>query len=354
MLPVLYQLFPNDFHRLVEVFGGGAAVIFGREPGRCEEIYNDYNSNLVTLFWCVKNRPLALMTELNFLPLNSRQEFEVLRKFLREEEFTDAYLREELELCERFFLPPEREELREILLKKAEMSDVRRAAAFYKVIRYSYAGSGTSFGGKPVDIRRGLHQIWECSRRLAEVVIEHQSYEALIPRFNDPATLLYVDPPYYQAECYEVSFGLRDHYRLRELIGQTKSRVVLSYNDCPFIRDLYRDFWVVAVRRNNPMANRYTPGSEYGELVILNYDPRDHPKDRQMTLFAEPEPLLELEYTLVCEGGKTNEESEKTKRPASPQPFSEGHGTGPGEKPAGSSLSRRDPAHPEISQPTGA
>ena len=30
MLPVLYQLFPNDFHRLVEVFGGGAAVIFGR------------------------------------------------------------------------------------------------------------------------------------------------------------------------------------------------------------------------------------------------------------------------------------------------------------------------------------
>lgn len=137
MLPVLYQLFPNDFHRLVEVFGGGAAVIFGREPGRCEEIYNDYNGNLVTLFWCVKNRPLALMTELNFLPLNSRQEFEVLRKFLREEEFTDAYLREELELCERFFLPPEREELREIILKKAEMSDVRRAAAFYKVIRYS-------------------------------------------------------------------------------------------------------------------------------------------------------------------------------------------------------------------------
>ena len=326
MLPVLYQLFPNDFHRLVEVFGGGAAVIFGREPGRCEEIYNDYNGNLVTLFWCVKNRPLALITELNFLPLNSRQEFEVLRKFLREEEFTDAYLREELELCERFFLPPEREELREILLKKAEMSDVRRAAAFYKVIRYSYAGSGTSFGGKPVDIRRGLHQIWECSRRLAEVVIEHQSYEALIPRFNDPATLLYVDPPYYQAECYEVSFGLRDHYRLRELIGQTKSRVVISYNDCPFIRDLYRDFWVVAVRRNNPMANRYTPGSEYGELVILNYDPRDHPKDRQMTLFQADEPLLELEYTLVCEGGKTNDHPPDEARPAAGGPAS-----GPGD-----------------------
>ena len=66
-------------------------VIFGREPGRCEEIYNDYNGNLVTLFWCVKNRPLALMTELNFLPLNSRQEFEVLRKLLREVVLFDVY-----------------------------------------------------------------------------------------------------------------------------------------------------------------------------------------------------------------------------------------------------------------------
>ena len=90
--PILYRLFPNGYTRLVEVFGGAAAVTFGREPDRCEEVYNDYNSNLVNLFWCVRNRPLALIREIGFLPLNSRQEFEVLRKFLREEEFTDDYL----------------------------------------------------------------------------------------------------------------------------------------------------------------------------------------------------------------------------------------------------------------------
>ena len=54
--PILYRLFPNGYTRLVEVFGGAAAVTFGREPDRCEEVYNDYNSNLVNLFRCVRNQ----------------------------------------------------------------------------------------------------------------------------------------------------------------------------------------------------------------------------------------------------------------------------------------------------------
>lgn len=139
----------------MEVFGGAAAVTFGRAPDCCEEVYNDYNSNLVNLFWCVRNRPLALIREIGFLPLNSRQEFEVLRKFLREEEFTDDDLKEEMELCKRYFEPPEREELLRLLTEKAELGDVRKAAAFYKVVRYSYAAGGTSYGGKNPSISDG-------------------------------------------------------------------------------------------------------------------------------------------------------------------------------------------------------
>lgn len=44
----------------------------------CMEVYNDYNSNLTNLFFCVKERPLALITELGFLPLNSRDDFEAI------------------------------------------------------------------------------------------------------------------------------------------------------------------------------------------------------------------------------------------------------------------------------------
>ena len=56
------------------------------------EVYNDYNSNLTNLFCCVKDRTLSLLKELGFLPLNSRDDFDVLLKFFSKDEFTDDYL----------------------------------------------------------------------------------------------------------------------------------------------------------------------------------------------------------------------------------------------------------------------
>ena len=64
------------------------------------EVYNDYNSNLTNLFFCVKERPLALITELGFLPLNSRDDFEVISRQLKCEEFDDEYFVPEAALRE--------------------------------------------------------------------------------------------------------------------------------------------------------------------------------------------------------------------------------------------------------------
>lgn len=301
--PTLYRLFPNNYNRLVEVFGGGAAVIFGRKPDSCEEIYNDFNGNLVNLFRCVRDRPMALMRELRFLPLNSRDEFYELRDFLRQKEpEEDLYLSEELALCQQYFPLLEAQELQELMVNQSAARDVHRAAAFYKVIRYSYAGGGSSFGGKPTDIRNALNLIWLCSRRLSKVVIENQSYETIIPRYDKEETLLYLDPPYYEAECYEVGFGLEDHRKLQQLLRNCKCYVMLSYNDHPFIRELYQGFWIYSVKRLNNLAQRYDAGSEYAELIITNYDPREHPKDQQLSLFQQTEENI-CECTLVAEGG---------------------------------------------------
>lgn len=50
----------------------------------CMEVYNDYNSNLTNLFFCVKERPLALITELGFLPLNSRDDYDAISRQLKQ------------------------------------------------------------------------------------------------------------------------------------------------------------------------------------------------------------------------------------------------------------------------------
>ena len=83
---LIYLRMPKNYDRYIEVFGGGGWVLFGKPPDKCMEVYNDFNSNLANLFYCVKERSMALLRELSFLPLNSRDEFTTLRKFLTMEE----------------------------------------------------------------------------------------------------------------------------------------------------------------------------------------------------------------------------------------------------------------------------
>lgn len=110
---------------------------------------------------------MALLKELGFLPLNARDDFEVLLKFFSKDEFTDDYLKEELELTQVYLKPPERERIRKLMLERSQRGDIRRAADYFKLIRYSFSGGGKAFAGKSCDIRRFFYLIWECSRRLA-------------------------------------------------------------------------------------------------------------------------------------------------------------------------------------------
>ena len=300
MRPVLYQLFPTRLKRYVEVFGGSGALLFGREPQKgVEEIYNDYNSDLVNLFLCVKSRTMAFCKELAWLPFNSRVSFEVLQNFLEQKEPGNRFLQEELEICDEFFPSKEAESLKEIL---RDLWDVQRAAAYYKVIRYSYGAGGGSYGARSLDICRGVANIWACSRRLREVVIENLSYETAIPRYDALGTLLYLDPPYYQAECYDVPFRLLDHLRLHSLIcGCRDAFVALSYNDHPVIRELYRGFWQFTTSRPNPLRNR-SGGGRYEELIITNYDPEVWSRPPQLSLFQSPSKESGEKYVEIQKG----------------------------------------------------
>ena len=238
LLWLIHKLFPALANCFIDVFGGGGTVLLSRPLKKgCVEIYNDYNSNLTNLFYCIKHRPFALLLELAFLPLNSRDGFNVLLKFFKKEEFTDEYLEENLELAQVHLDPPEYEQIRELLLERASLGDVTRAANYYKLIRYSYNSNTTAFASRPCDIRQFFHLIWDCSRRFAKVVVENKDFQALIQQYDGEGVVFYCDPPYYQAEdCYAVEFSMRDHARLHGVLRRCRGFVMVSYNDCRFIR----------------------------------------------------------------------------------------------------------------------
>ncbi len=286
--PLIYQRMPREFGRYIEVFGGGGWVLFGKPPDTGMEVYNDFNSDLANLFRCVKERPMALLKELNFLPLNGRDEFIVLKKYLEKDEFKNEYLREELELAQNYLLPAQYEEIKTILTENAAMNDVKRAAAFFKLIRYSYGSGCTSYGCQPFDIRKTFHLIWQGSRRLKDTVIENKDFQALIQQYDRSNAFFYCDPPYFETEGhYAVVFGKEDHVRLRDTLAGCQGKWLVSYNDCGYIRELYADYQIEAVSRINNLAQRYDNGCEFPEVFISNYDTSEHMRDIpvQMGLF---------------------------------------------------------------------
>lgn len=302
----IYLRMPKEYDRYIEVFGGGGWVLFGKPPDKCMEVYNDFNSNLVNLFYCVKERTMALIKELDFFPLNSRDEFFLLRKFLTMEEFKSEHLSEEIEIVNHYLKEAEAEEICAILKGKAELGDVKRAAAFYKIIRYSYGSGCTSYGCQPFDIRKTFTILWEANRRLRNTVIENKDFEALIRQYDRGNAFFYCDPPYYETEsCYEVVFKKEDHIRLRDTLAEISGKFMVSYNDCEYIRELYQDFSIESVSRLNNLAQRYENGAEFPEVLIANYDMGERRKSLpvQMNLF-------EMMNTSAIWRGREREEEE--------------------------------------------
>ena len=296
---------PDHYSRFIDVFGGSGTVTMSRPIQQgCMEVYNDFNSNLTNLFCCVKNRPLALLAELGFLPLNTRDDFNVLYKFLSKGEITDDYLQEEMELTEILLKPPEAEAIRTLLLERAPRGDVRRAADFFKLVRYSFSGSSKSFGGKPCDIRRFFHLIWECSRRLANVIVENKDFEDVIRQYDRGDAWIYCDPPYFEAECYEVAFPKENHQRLHDTLLNCHGYVMVSYNYCPYICELYQEFYIFRVVRPNSMSQ--TAGSEYEE-VMPPFDVLplfSAGRSRRLTLVPIIQSLAQLEKNYGKEGSE--------------------------------------------------
>ncbi|MBQ3194990.1 MAG: DNA adenine methylase [Clostridia bacterium] len=289
ILHILYALFPLNYSRFVDVFGGSGSVLLGKPEVSPFEVYNDFDHNLVNLFRCMKERTMAVIRELGFCYLNSRDDFIAIKKFFEHETFTDEYLSEELKLTEIILPPLEASELSELRKRITKDYDVRRAAMFMKLLRNSYSSGCKSFSSQPFDIRRLFGMIMELEDRMANVVIENQDFESLIKHYDRPDTFFYADPPYLSTEdMYAVGFGWDDHVRLRDTLKSIKGKFLLSYNDCPEIRELYDGFAIFDFSRTHSMAQRYEAGKEFKELLIGNYDlfERERNRPKQLSLLS--------------------------------------------------------------------
>lgn len=235
----IISLFPVDYDRYVEVFGGAGWVLFGKEYStRQLKVFNDANSNLINLYRCIKYHCEELQKELLWV-IDSR---------------------------EQFF------EFRGQLESKIGLTDIQRAARYLYIIKYSFASDRRSFATSGRDISKTIEFLHEVRQRLNRVVIENKDFENLIKVYDRPKALFYLDPPYVGTEkVYDGQFTKDDHIKLRNTLKSVRGSFVLSYNDCPFIQELYSEFYIKTTERHNNIS-RITENKSYREVIITNYE----------------------------------------------------------------------------------
>lgn len=223
MVNKLLPMLPE--HRVyVEPFGGGGSLLLGKEPSPVE-VYNDLDSGLVNFFRVLRDP--ALVGQLIF------------------KASATPYSREEYSHC--------------LATWESCEDPVERAYRWFVVSRFSFGGIfGNSWGSSVSASTRGMAQVassWLSAvqrleivhQRIMRIQVDNQDFRKVIPRYDTPNTLFYVDPPYVPATRkggkYRHEMSLDDHRALVDLLLALKGMALLSGYEHAVYRPLEKAGW---------------------------------------------------------------------------------------------------------------
>ena len=239
IVPIIEKI-PHNIY--CEPFVGMGGIFFRRtQKPKCEAI-NDINGELVNMFRMVERFPDYLADMLRF-KICSRAEF---KRMLA----TPPLLLTELERAVRF-----------LYLQKTAFGGKVRSQAF-----------GVDLSRVRFSSKRVIPQIQALHERLSNVYIECLPYAEFIKRYNRVDTLFYLDPPYWNCEndYGKGTFCKADFDELAKLLKGIKGKFILSINDVPEIRQIFKAFYIKEVQTTYTVGTQ--SGKQAAELLISNID----------------------------------------------------------------------------------
>jgi DNA adenine methylase len=223
----------------VEGFAGGAQVFFRKEPSKVEAL-NDLDHDVVNFFRVCQQHYEELVRYLKFT-VASRAWFDLLR-----ETRLDAF------------------------------TDIQRAARFMYLAKNCYAGlvrhrnfAWSVTASNRFNPERIPELIEETHHRLSRVQIECLPYEQVIAHYDRKETLFYLDPPYYKVKLYKHNLEHEDFVRMADLLGRLKGKFILSLNDVPDVRSIFKEFTIKGVELSYTAQKK--PGRKFKEVLITNF-----------------------------------------------------------------------------------
>lgn len=248
MIKVLLNLIP-EHNRYIEVFGGGASLLFAKEPGKVE-IYNDLYENVYALF--------KVLTCSNLY-------YEFKRK---------------LDLT--YYSRRLREEFKKELLRP-DLTYLQRAFYFFYVNRSSVNGTGGfsthSYTRRNMckavsDYLSCIDRLDELHQRLSRCIIENLDFTEIFKKYDKEETFMYLDPPYHPETRtpvkYPVDMSSERHVELVQILLRCKSKILLSGYINSEYELLTNNGWIREDFNVKTITGKFTPKTKI-ESLWRNY-----------------------------------------------------------------------------------
>jgi len=231
----ILEYFPKNISKLVSPFIGGGSL----EVAVCKDLqipvigYDIFE--LLVNYWQIQiKQPQALYDKLKTFP-NTKEHYAKIKDILRKIFNNGGEL------------------------KRENYSNIDLAAFYYYNHNLSY---GPQFLGHMTNMYLDDNKYQKTIEKVKNfnvknLQVHHGKFEDVIPAHN--RDFMYVDPPYVLGDDSKVFTGIYpsnsipiyhngfNHEKLAQLLKKHKGGFVLSYNDCNWVRNTYKDFEIVTV-----------------------------------------------------------------------------------------------------------
>ncbi|NER78171.1 MAG: DNA adenine methylase [Leptolyngbya sp. SIO1D8] len=247
--------FPSQFRRYYEPFLGGGAIFFHLSD-RCQRaVLADLNQELVNVYRCV------------------RDEVETVIQWL-----------------ERHRLDHSHTHYYQVRAQNMLSSSSERAARLIYLNKTCFNGLYRENSKGQFNVPMGRYKkpkICDVSTlRLASKALQHTEiicdpFTEILRRAKTQEDFVYFDPPYHPISATSnftgynrYGFSADDQTRLQKTFASLAEQgvsVMLSNSDCPFIRDLYQDFFIHEIQASRAINSNARRRGKISELLITSY-----------------------------------------------------------------------------------
>jgi len=232
----------NTYNRYVEPFIGAGSIMLN-SPKVDQMFASDSDTQVIDVFVCFKD--VSLEDIRNYSLFVSKEEFLKIKKSMKETKPTDNVERLKNNL---------------ILLKNSYM-------CYGLTYGCKKARSNEYFG---IKLKKNAEKI---KAKLNEYTsITKKDYKEAIEEHDSEDTFFYLDPPYLETDSRGYETGNINHEELLSLLKNIKGKFLLSYNDHPKIKEMYKDFTVEVIVARQTASKGMQGGSVVmTEVLIRNY-----------------------------------------------------------------------------------